>query len=270
MLLLDVPELLVRLRRRALASGPWRTQRGSRGFMRPVLMAATSYDKLWQTQWGDIQRFGPVHRHLLERLVHMVSALEVQSVLDIGCGSGENLRALATLGRYQLSGVDVSSEAIQLATGRVSSARLKILDIERESLPEQFDLVMSLQVVEHLVDDIAAFRHMAQMVRRYVFISTIQGLMRASELKIGHVRNYSPVELRCKLERAGLEVIWMEGWGFPFYSPIYRTLTEWLPNGPPSGPMGPLSRVAAVGLYHLYRLNWPGRGDVLSVLARPR
>jgi hypothetical protein len=59
----------------------------------------------------------------------------------------------------------------------------------------------------------------------------------------------------------------VHGWGFPFYSPIYRSLIELLPGGPPAGPAGPASRLVARTLYQLYRLNWPGRGDVLSALA---
>jgi hypothetical protein len=91
--------------------------------------------------------------------------------------------------------------------------------------------------------------------------------MRPSELQIGHVRNYSVVELHRKLDFAGLKPLQTYGWGFPFYSPFYRTIVEWIPGGPPAGPMGRASRLAAKALYHLYRLNWPGRGDVLSVLA---
>ena len=93
--------------------------------------------------------------------------------------------------------------------------------------------------------------------------------MRASEVAIGRVRNYSPIELRRKLELAGLEVVKMWGWGFPFYSPLYPSVAEWLPGGPPGGAMGPALRLGARVLYHLYRLDWPGRGDILSALARP-
>ncbi len=227
-----------------------------------------SYDELWRTAWGDIQRFGPVHRHTLRNLVQTVSALDVRSVLDAGCGSGENLAALAAVGRYELTGVDISQEALNIAGRRVPSARLLVLNLEREALPEQFDFVATLQVVEHLLDDMAAFRNIARMARAYVFISTIQGRMRPSEVSIGHVRNYSPVELWRKLELVGLEVLKMWGWGFPFYSPLYRSVTEWLPGGPPGGALGPAGRLAASVLYHLYRFNWPGRGDVLSALAR--
>lgn len=58
--------------------------------------------------------------------------------------------------------------------------------------------------------------------------------------------------------------------GFPFYSPLCRTLSEWLPGGPPLGPMGKWQRLTARALYQLYRYNWPGRGDVLHARARVR
>lgn len=234
------------------------------------IMKNPSYDELWQTTWGDMQRFGPVHRHTLENLVRTVSSLDVRTVLDVGCGSGENLAALAASGSYELTGVDISPQALSLASQRVPSARLRQLDVQCEALTEDFDLVMSIQVVEHLVDDLAAFKNIAGMTGKYALISTMQGRMRQSELEIGHIRNYSPVELRRKLEIAGLEVIKVYGWGFPFYSPIYRSLTEWLPGGPPRGPMGKFSRLGSQLLYHLYRLNWPGRGDVISALAKCR
>jgi 2-polyprenyl-3-methyl-5-hydroxy-6-metoxy-1,4-benzoquinol methylase len=231
-------------------------------------MKQPSYDELWRETWGDMQRYGPVHRHTLENLVLTVASLDVKSVLDAGCGSGENLAALAASGEFNLTGVDVSQEALRLASARVPSARLLQLDIQCAALPELFDLVMSVQVVEHLPDDVAAFKHIASMAKKYVFISTMKGRMRRSEIAIGHVRNYSTAELTRKLETAGLEVLKIAGWGFPFYSPIYRSLAERLPGGPPSGAVNPMTRAVARALYYLYRLNWPGRGDVISALAR--
>jgi SAM-dependent methyltransferase len=218
-----------------------------------------------------MQRLGPVHRHIREDILRRVHTLDVHTILDVGCGSGENLAALAAGARYELSGIDISREGIELARKRVPSALLlKVVDIEHEALPGRFDLVMSIQVIEHIGDDMAALRHMAAMAKRYVFISTLAGRMRASETLTGHVRNYGPVELTQKLVAVGLRVIEVRGWGFPFYSPIYRSLIEVLPGGPPAGPTGSLSRLVASGLYHLYRLNWPGRGDVLSALAELR
>jgi SAM-dependent methyltransferase len=226
-----------------------------------------TYDRLWRDCWGSMQGLGPVHRHIREDLIKRVRSLGVDSILDVGCGSGDNLAVLALLGVRQLAGIDISDEALKRARDRVPAAQLSFLDIERAALPQQFELVISVQVLEHLLNDVAALSNIAKMSRRYVFVSTMQGRMRSSELDIGHVRNYSVVELHRKLDSAGLKPLQTYGWGFPFYSPFYRTIVEWIPGGPPAGPMGRASRLAAEALYQLYRLNWPGRGDVLSVLA---
>jgi SAM-dependent methyltransferase len=233
-------------------------------------MGQLLYDQLWHGTWGDIQSLGPVHRHLQEHLVGIVSSLQVRRLLEVGCGSGTNLAALAVTGNYDLTGADIAQEALDMAKKQVPQAHLVLLDIEKEALPAQFDLVMCLQVVEHVLDDLAALRNVAQMAKDFVLISTMQGRMRPSEITIGHVRNYSPLELRRKLCVAGLEVLKLWGWGFPFYSPLYRTMAEWLPGGAPMGPMGKWQRLIAQALYHLYRLNVPERGDVLYALAKPK
>jgi SAM-dependent methyltransferase len=217
-----------------------------------------------------MQFLGPVHRHLQEHLVRVVAALKVRRLLEVGCGSGDNLAALAVTGNYELTGADISEEALDLARQRVPQGRLVLLNIEKEFLPEQFDVVMSLQVMEHILNDTAALRNIVRMTKDFVLISTMQGRMRPSEIAIGHIRNYSALELHRKMEEVGLEVLKLWGWGFPFYSPLYRTIAEWLPGGPPMGPLGKWQRLVAKILYQLYRLNWQGRGDVLHILAKPK
>ena len=233
-------------------------------------MSRKIYNRLWKETWGDLQRLGPVHRHQREAMIRLVTELGVRSVLDVGCGSGENLAALArTMPHLALSGADVSPEALALAGRRAPGVRLHELDAQRTKLDEHFDLVMALQVVEHLTDDVAALRNMAAMADRWVLVTTMRGRMRPSERPIGHLRNYSDDELRRKAASAGLEVVDLFGWGFPFYSPLYRTVVEWLPSGPPQGPMGKGQRAVASLLYLLYCLNLPRWGDVVTMLARP-
>lgn len=233
-------------------------------------MSLETYDRLWTESWGDQQRYGPVHRRHREELVKLIKKLDVRTVLDVGCGSGDNLAALAqAIPDLSLSGVDVSPEALALAARRVPGANFRQLDAQSEKLDERFDLVMCNQVVEHLVDDMAAFRNLALMAKRWVLVGTMRGRMRRSELAIGHFRNYSDVELRAKAEYAGLEVVDIFGWGFPFYSPLYRTAIEWLPKVP-EGKFGPVEKSIANFLYYLYGLNIPRRGDVVTMLARPK
>jgi SAM-dependent methyltransferase len=234
-------------------------------------LSPETYDQLWTKTWGDQQTFGPVHRRLRQELLSLITKLTPASVLDVGCGSGGNLAAIAhVMPQVELAGVDVSPEALALAAQRVPGASFRQLDAQREKLDEQFDLVLCNQVIEHLVDDITALRNMALMAKRWVLVGTMRGRMRKSELAIGHFRNYSDVELHAKAEKAGLEVVDIFGWGFPFYSPLYRTMIEWLPGGPPEGKFGAAQQAIANFLYHLYALNIPRCGDVVTMLARPR
>jgi SAM-dependent methyltransferase len=234
-------------------------------------MSREAYNRLWRETWGDVQRLGPVQRHQREVLTALVAKLKVRSVLDVGCGSGDNLAALArALPHLELCGADLSPEALALAARCAPGVRLRELDVQRDKLDEHFDLVMAVYLIEHLADDVAALRNMAAMANRWVLVTTVRGRMRRSEAAIGHLRNYSDGELRRKAASAGLEVLDLFGWGFPFYSPLYRTVSEWLPGGPPQGPMGRGLRAAAYVLYFLYCLNVPRRGDVVTVLARPR
>jgi len=229
------------------------------------------YDRLWKSTWGDLQHFGPVHRHQRQALISLVDHLDVRTVLDVGCGSGENLAILAgAMPHLGLSGVDVSPEALALAANRVPSDRLSELDIEKDKLNDRFDLVISWQVVEHLADDVAALRHMREMADRWVLVTTMRGRMRPSERAIGHVRNYSDAEIRQKAGIAGLHVSDLYGWGFPFYSPLFRTVVEWFPGGPPRGQIGKGQQAVAQLLHILYYLNVPRHGDVVTLLARPR
>ena len=131
-------------------------------------------------------------------------------------------------------------------------------------------MILCNQVVEHLVDDMAAFRNLALMAKKWVIVATMRGRMRPSELTIGHFRNYSDIELRVKAEHAGLDVVDIFGWGFPFYSPLYRTAIEWLPSGPPEGRFSIMQKSIANFLYYLYALNIPRHGDVVTMLARLR
>jgi 2-polyprenyl-3-methyl-5-hydroxy-6-metoxy-1,4-benzoquinol methylase len=229
------------------------------------------YDQLWSGAWGDMQRLGPVHRRQTEALIKLVTKLNVRTVLDVGCGAGDNLAALAhALPDLVLSGADLSKEALALAAQRVPAASLQELDVQNGKLNQSFDLVMAIQVIEHLDEDATALSNMALMAKQWVLVTTMSGRMRPSEASIGHFRNYSSDDLRKKAAHAGLEVVDIFGWGFPFYSPFYRTMIEWLPGGPPQGKIGAKQQTLASALYHLYALNVPRRGDVITMLARPQ
>lgn len=75
-------------------------------------------------------------------------------VLDLGCNVGYGSKILSSPAE-KVIGVDVSEKAVQGARERFESDKMEFLQIDGKSLPfedEMFDLVVSCQVIEHIVD----------------------------------------------------------------------------------------------------------------------
>jgi SAM-dependent methyltransferase len=86
---------------------------------------------------------------------HAPSPGDGAALLDIGCGYGYLLRRFR--GRYRLVGIDVSAHAVRETTGRIPGALVVTADVQR-SLPfdRPFDVVLAVNVIEHLPDPPAA------------------------------------------------------------------------------------------------------------------
>lgn len=101
----------------------------------------------------------PLQRALVDRFVgrvgDLVERLDPATTIDVGCGEGFVLAALARRGiGGQLHGVDLSAEAIDQARARLGDdVALEVADAT--TLGEEgrrFDLVTSLEVLEHIPD----------------------------------------------------------------------------------------------------------------------
>jgi SAM-dependent methyltransferase len=232
--------------------------------------AGELYDAGWAGRWSDCYRLGPSLRHRHRLIRGLLEGLSFASVLDVGCGNGENLAALlAAFPVPEVVGVDVSPVAVRQAQGRLPGAEFRVLDIAATHLDRTFDLVLCCDVLEHIEDDLAALRHLRAMTRGYLVATTLQGTMRPWERSIGHVRNYTRPGLEARLHEAGFLPQRTIEWGFPFFSPIHRILLEGAGPRISEGRFGPLRRGLAALLYALFFLNSSRRGDVLITLARP-
>lgn len=90
-----------------------------------------------------------------------------QSALDVGCGSGALVVALAViLGEENVAGVDPSEPFVEAARSKVPGARLTVA--AAESLPFEdgtFDVTLSQLVVNFLSDPEGGLREMARVTR---------------------------------------------------------------------------------------------------------
>jgi SAM-dependent methyltransferase len=231
--------------------------------------AQPDYDRIWEDVYGDLQDFGPAHRHMIRIMRRMLAPLDYTSALDVGVGFGHNLPMLTEGRRLQRTvGVDISDRALAHVRSR-SAGEFHKLDITAERLSERYDLVCCALVLEHVLDDDAALRNLRAMTGKYLLVTTIGGPFeryRRWEEQMGHVRNYARGELEHKLTTSGFTLLDITYWGFPFFSPIARTLQNRM-TASSELPAG--SRLMARLLYHVFFLNSSRRGDLLVALASP-
>lgn len=231
-------------------------------------IAVPDYDRLWKEVYGDIQSWGPVHKHMRRIMRAYLRNLDYSSVLDVGCGFGHNLPLLTDgRGLDRVGGIDFSETALA-EVRRVWGSDFHNVDIEKGHLQVQYDLVCCSLVMEHVLDDVAVLRNLRAMCNKYLLVTTIAGnydRYQAWETRMGHVRNYRRGELEKKMRDAGFEVDRATYWGYPFYSPIGRMMHN---KTKFTGQFGASTKVLAAVTDLTYRLNWHSKGDLLVVLAK--
>ena len=131
------------------------------------------FSKLSAEWWDPNGRMAPLHRinplrltyirdaaaRKFERNVKSLNCLSGLRILDIGCGAGLLCEPLTRLGA-QVIGVDASASNIAAARLHADRGHLSIdyrcTTVEEMDVRERFDVVLAMEVVEH-VSDVALF-----------------------------------------------------------------------------------------------------------------
>lgn len=194
-------------------------------------------------QWWDPQgKFKPLHKFNPVRLSYIrekvlthfgrdgtqLRPFEGLRFLDIGCGGGLLSEPMARLGA-ELVGADASEKNIGIARAHAEQSALHI-DYQAttaEALAqkgEQFDVVLNMEVVEHVADVALYLEACAKLVRPggLMFVATINRTARAFALAIvgaeyvlgwlprgthSYAKFLTPDEITSQLRRHGLELV---------------------------------------------------------------
>lgn len=139
-----------------------------------------------------------------------------QRILEVGCGLGNLFPRL--LDRELVYGIDPSEESIaQLneAFSGSSPVQAQVYDICDPSVLSlhsmDFDTIISLNVLEHIADDMMAMAHMRRLLARkgygIIVVPAHAGLYGTMDKSIGHYRRYDKEQMREKLSQVGFEVV---------------------------------------------------------------
>ncbi len=75
-------------------------------------------------------------------IVRKYGKKESETLLDVGCGTGEHLKYLSR--DFQCTGIDINTKIIEVAKEKVPVAKFKITNMIDFSLRETFDVIISL------------------------------------------------------------------------------------------------------------------------------
>ena len=154
--------------------------------------------------------------------------LDGKTALDVGCGAGLLCEPLARLGA-KVTGVDASPEVIAVARQHASAMGLSI-DYRAGDVQElegQFDLVTSLEVIEHVAEPAAFLKALARRLApggllilstpnatgwsKLMMITLGEGLGRIPKGTHDFDKFISPERMKVLLADAGLQCLDTEG-----------------------------------------------------------
>jgi len=136
-------------------------------------------------------------------------------ILDVGCGTGFFLEAFKTesASKYEAWGIDIAAIAVQVCHYKgLTQVTQGIL--EKNSLPEHdFDLVMFLDMIEHLDHDLPtllmAKHYLKPQGQILITVPAYQFLWSAHDEIHQHKRRYTKKKLTELLHQAGYEIVFV-------------------------------------------------------------
>ena len=143
----------------------------------------TKFSSLAHRWWDVDGEFGPLHAINPLRLdwIDGIAPLKGQRVLDVGCGGGILADAMARKGADVL-GIDLAEKSLKVAQLHALEAgtsqityRLVAAEALAAEMPDQFDVVTCMEMLEHVPDPASVVQACAQLAKPggWVFFSTI-------------------------------------------------------------------------------------------------
>jgi len=198
------------------------------------IMKKMNIDNLWGPYAPELN-WVPAPRYLLRRdriLRLMKKHVSLESLLEIGPGSGALLIEFSKMD-FECEVLETSSKARILLNKMVQKYQTPVIvhSKEGENWESKFDIICAFDVLEHIKDDTETVHQWTNWLKpgKFLYLSVPAHMSRwnASDEWAGHYRRYEKDKLFALLNNNGLEVKFMECYGFPIAN-ITEFISSWI------------------------------------------
>lgn len=172
---------------------------------------------LEETHWWFVAR-----RSIIKRVIDKLTLPESAEIFEAGCGTGGNLAMLADRGRVYAMELD--------ETARLFASNLKLAEVQSGSLPNdipfpdrQFDLIVLLDVLEHIEEDSESLQALAKKLKPsgwlLITVPAYAWMWSKQDVILHHKRRYILSNLHELVVSAGYKVDFVSYFNF-FLFPV--------------------------------------------------
>lgn len=183
----------------------------------------TFHDQNWLSLI-DFTKYNPGAKHRRRLTISLIKKIQgpIDSYADIGCGPCDLIQEVIHKSRIhpkKILGIDISNTILERNRLKFKNIDFKKIDISKESLPPQFDLITMSEVIEHIEDRLTALKNINQMLNPggHLIITCPTGKVFPTEKLFGHTTHPTVLEIQELAQKSNFQVVKIQQWGFPFY-----------------------------------------------------
>ncbi len=159
--------------------------------------------------YGGLDGSGEPHKPYYEAVIRLLnSGGNTIDILDAGCGSGYGSALLASELSANVTGIDLSVEAVEFASLRAPD--VNFVNCSCDELPfadDSFHVVMNIDNIEHIPFAEKAIREFHRVLKpRGLYVVSTPATFPGKSVSTYHVREYALVDFEAMLVRGGFAV----------------------------------------------------------------
>jgi cyclopropane fatty-acyl-phospholipid synthase-like methyltransferase len=150
------------------------------------------------------------------QILAMLKAEPVETICEVGCGAGEILRQLHDRmpATRRLVGYEIADAPLAMAAERATE-RLSFELMDAADNDEVFDLMLIIDVIEHVADPISFLRNLRFKAKRTILHVPLdlsaQSVVRPGKLmsvreQVGHIHYFTPETAIATVQEAGYAI----------------------------------------------------------------